>query len=287
MDKKTKKLALAAGARTETDFNLFANLVNLRKQFKKELDEMTKVPTGIPPPWGILLRYDFFLERGRFFQAQPLPKGYPHRKAQECYRNSFRLAISRDGLTYCEGIVVLSLPNSWAEIEHGWCVTGDGMVIDVTFGKPGLSYFGVTFRLEDVAVLDSVPVIDKIIETPLEELLNLPDDSTEALQELVRVLEEALRAGASSVGLEYEGKDLIVFHNFGNTSLGAARISRELQQAVINELVKRAGLARKSKGKMPVSLLGKDYEAIVEVYDSFGESAYNLTLKERKKKAVR
>ena len=111
------------------------------------------------------------------------------------------------------------------------------------------------------------------------------DSSTKAFQELVRMLEEALRAGAHSVGLEYKGQDLMVFHNFGNTGLGASRIPQELQQDVIAELVKRAGLSRKSRGRMQVSLLGKDYDAVVQEYDSFGESAYNLTLKERKKKA--
>src|SRR5260370_26184153 len=81
MDKKTKELALSKGATTEMDFTLFANLHNLRKQFKKQLGQM-KMPTGIPPPRGILLRYDFFLERGRFFKAQPLPKGYRRESTQ-------------------------------------------------------------------------------------------------------------------------------------------------------------------------------------------------------------
>jgi hypothetical protein len=111
------------------------------------------------------------------------------------------------------------------------------------------------------------------------------DTSDQAFQELVHVLEEAVRAGVNSVGLEYKSRDLMVFHNVGSVGLGAARIPQELQQAVIEELVKRAGLSRKSRGKMQVRLLDKDYEAVVEEYDSFGESAYNLTLKERKKKA--
>lgn len=108
------------------------------------------------------------------------------------------------------------------------------------------------------------------------------DNSAQAFQELVRVLEEAVRAGANSVGLEYEGRDLMVYHNYGNTGLGAARIPQDLQQGVIEALVKRAGLSRKAKGKMQVQLLGKDYEAVVEEYDSFGESAFTITLKERK-----
>jgi hypothetical protein len=39
--------------------------------------------------------------------------------------------------------------------------------------------------------------------------------------------------------------------------------------------------------RLSSSLVGKDYEAVVEEYDSFGESAFNLTLKERKKKTGR
>jgi hypothetical protein len=104
-----------------------------------------------------------------------------------------------------------------------------------------------------------------------------------AFQELVRVLEEAVQLGADSLELEYEGRDLIVYHRFGNTGLGAARIPTKLQQAVIGEIVKLAGLSRKPRGKMQVTLLGKRYEASVKEYDSFGESAFNITLKERKR----
>ncbi len=115
----------------------------------------------------------------------------------------------------------------------------------------------------------------------------MPDNTDQAFQELVRVLEEAVRAGVNSVGLEYKGRDLMVFHQSGPLGLGASRIAYELRQAVIEELVKRAGLSRKSRGKMQVNLLGNDYEVVVEEYDNFGESAYNLVLKERKKKADR
>jgi hypothetical protein len=75
------------------------------------------------------------------------------------------------------------------------------------------------------------------------------------------------------------------FIGIGRRDVQQAAVNLFLQQAVIEELVKRAGLSWKSRGKMQVSLLDKEYEAVVEEYDSFGESAYNLTLKERKKKA--
>jgi hypothetical protein len=113
------------------------------------------------------------------------------------------------------------------------------------------------------------------------------ENSGQAFLELVRVLEGAVQAGVTSIGLEYQERELMVFYQAGMVGLGAARIPQELQEAVIEEIVKRAGLSRTSKGKMPVSLLGRDYESVVEEYDSFGESAFTITLKELKKKSRR
>jgi hypothetical protein len=113
------------------------------------------------------------------------------------------------------------------------------------------------------------------------------ESSDRAFQELIRVLEGALDAGVTTVKLEYKDRDLVVFYCVENTGLGASCIAADLKQAVINELVKRARPFRKSRGKMPVRLLGKDCEVLVERFDSFGESAYRLTVKERGKKAGR
>ncbi len=108
--------------------------------------------------------------------------------------------------------------------------------------------------------------------------------SDQAYRELIRVLEDALRAGADSVEMEYEDHNWIVYHNYGNTGLGGARIAKELEWDVINQIRERAGLSRKSKGKMQVSLLGKDCEVAVKTRESFGELVYHLTLKERQDK---
>lgn len=108
--------------------------------------------------------------------------------------------------------------------------------------------------------------------------------SDQAFRELIRVLEDAIQAGADSVGMEYEDRNWIVYHNFGNTGLGAARIAKELQWDVINQIYDRAGLSRKARGKMQVSLLGKDHEVAVKTHESFGEAVYHLTLKERQEK---
>ena len=111
------------------------------------------------------------------------------------------------------------------------------------------------------------------------------DKSDTAYHELIRVLEGAVQAGVTSIGLEYQGREFMVFHQAGMVGLGAARIPQELQEEVIEELVKRAGLSRKSKGNFQFQLLGEDYEVTVKEYDSFGESAFTITLKELKKKA--
>jgi type II secretory ATPase GspE/PulE/Tfp pilus assembly ATPase PilB-like protein len=107
------------------------------------------------------------------------------------------------------------------------------------------------------------------------------DDSSPAYRALLHVLEEAARTGVSSIELEYEDRELIVYYFVGDTGVGAPDIPRELQQAVIQELVEKAGLSRKPKGKMQVSLLGKNYEVVVKERDSFGEPVFNLTLKVR------
>lgn len=110
-------------------------------------------------------------------------------------------------------------------------------------------------------------------------------NSDAAFQELTRVLEGAVQAGVDSVVLEYEGRDLVVFYRAGNVGIGAGSIAKELQAEVLDELCTRAGLERKSKGKMPITLLGTEFEVIVETYTSFDEPVFNLTIRLPKKKA--
>ena len=108
--------------------------------------------------------------------------------------------------------------------------------------------------------------------------------SDEALRELIRVLEEAIQSRADAVGLEWEGQDLMVVHYFGSMGRAEAPIPQELEQAVIEEIVKRAGLADKFRGKMQVCLFGKDHEVVVDERDTFGQSEFTLTLKKSGKK---
>ena len=107
------------------------------------------------------------------------------------------------------------------------------------------------------------------------------DQSAMAIRELIRVLEAAASAGIESVGLEWKGEDLLVFHDSGAEGYVATKVAKPLQLEFIAEIVKRAQIGRKHKGNMRLRLLGQDYSVAVEEYDSFGESAYTLTLKKR------
>ena len=116
---------------------------------------------------------------------------------------------------------------------------------------------------------------------------SMPKDanqSEKAFRELVRVLEDAVRAGVDSVELEWEGRDLYAYQCLGHAAVGTAPFPRELQGPVLEELVKRAGLGDKPRGKMLVTLLGKEYEVPVKEYENFGESAFVLKLKKGGKK---
>ncbi len=106
------------------------------------------------------------------------------------------------------------------------------------------------------------------------------DKSALAFKELIRVLEAAAWAGVESVGLEWKGDDLLIFHE--NGSVG--KIAKSLTLEVIAEIVKRAQIGRKHKGNMRLSLLGQEYSVAVEEYDRFGESAYTLSLTKRRQK---
>ena len=168
LTKKLRTLAVAAGAMTETDFALFAQVTSAREQIAKIVRKWGK--GTIPSPRGMLMRYDVFLERGQFFEAQLLPKGFRRGKAKQCYNNSFDLTVRKEGLSYCEGFVVIPLTKGkWVEIENGWCVMKDGKVIDVTFREPGLAYFGVPYTPEEFEIGDNAfPIIDEIVTQRFE-----------------------------------------------------------------------------------------------------------------------
>jgi hypothetical protein len=162
MDMKFREIAVAAGARADDDFVLFSRLVSLRDQFRT-----LGVSGGAPDYEGVTLLYDHILTHGRFYEPQPLPRGFRRGKVNQCYHNACKLATFRAGLTYCEGYAMIRVGQGAADVEHGWCVTDEGKVIDVTMKEAGLSYFGVPYTWEQVAASRELPITDAIVVTKL------------------------------------------------------------------------------------------------------------------------
>ena len=155
---ETHQAAVRAGAETEEDFALFTALTSLRDQYRAmhatEPSESAR---------DMLALYGHYLEFGRFFRPQPLPRGFRRGKQNQCYGNAFDLAVRTAGLTYCEGFVLFSLGNRAAEVEHAWCVAADGRVIELTLRQVGLAYFGIPYRPEQLAGKPDLPLTDDIV----------------------------------------------------------------------------------------------------------------------------
>ena len=86
--------------------------------------------------------YGVVKRHGKFYNPQPLPKGYKKEHAKECYSNAWHLSES-SGLQYVEGLAMpdfMDIP-----IEHAWCVDKQSNVYDNTWPKPGRAYYGVPF----------------------------------------------------------------------------------------------------------------------------------------------
>lgn len=158
MNEATRASAVQAGAKTEEDFALFATLTTRRDQYR---EMHTSEPSESVR--DMLALYEHYLERGRFFEPRRLPKGFRRGEAHQCYGNSFDLAMSKEGLTYCEGYVLFSLGSGAAEVEHAWCVTVEGKVIDVTLKQVGVSYFGIAYTPEELGGNPDLPFTDDII----------------------------------------------------------------------------------------------------------------------------
>ena len=74
-----------------------------------------------------------------------LPPGEPH----QCFQNALDLAAAHPELTYCEGRAFGSIP---VPVEHAWCVTQDGSVIDTTWPDGPAEYFGAAFTTDFMLV---------------------------------------------------------------------------------------------------------------------------------------
>jgi hypothetical protein len=95
---------------------------------------------------------EFMLTHARDYRIGPETFAGPRGEVHGCYRNACHLAIENEALIYVEGKV----STCGIAIDHAWCVTADGVVIDPTlepakandtFNRVG-GYFGVPFRTD-------------------------------------------------------------------------------------------------------------------------------------------
>jgi hypothetical protein len=156
---KKLKAAIAKGAKTDADFLLFSMMAQKLKVFgtfpgTHKQQEMISFQT-------VHKRQEMILEKGAFFTVAPLPRGFRRGKQKECYGNSWNLAVGSEGaLSYCEGFVLINDPLVM-DIDHAWCADAKGNVIDITLREMGLSYFGIKYGPDELAV-DNLPIIDTL-----------------------------------------------------------------------------------------------------------------------------
>jgi hypothetical protein len=85
----------------------------------------------------------FILAAGQEYDSRVLKHRFGRGMRKACYRNAFELALKHPGeLTYCEG---RALSCGIVPIEHAWCVTPEGRVVDTTWRDDERHYFGVKF----------------------------------------------------------------------------------------------------------------------------------------------
>jgi hypothetical protein len=152
--------ARKCGAKSEIDFELFEHLHRHRAAMRVDAQDERH---GIDEVARNMVRtYDMVLNYGRFFEPTPRPKQYKAGDRNQCYGNSLDLFIANEGLNYCEGYVVVK--GALFPAEHGWCITEDGSVVDVTLRKPllPLAYFGVVFNSLFAASRD-LPAIESVL----------------------------------------------------------------------------------------------------------------------------
>jgi len=89
-------------------------------------------------PWS----YQIVLERGYQWKNSEYRK---QGRKGECFKNAYQMA-RENGWHYCEG---WAISNNLIPLEHAWCVTPEGVVIDPTW-ENGHDYFGVIFDPEFV-----------------------------------------------------------------------------------------------------------------------------------------
>ena len=92
---------------------------------------------------------DFMLTYGREYKTGPNTYAGPRLKPHNCFGNALHLTMIDSSLTYVEGkVFVYGVP-----LDHAWCISVDGIVIDptITDTDKEYAYFGVALKTDYVA----------------------------------------------------------------------------------------------------------------------------------------
>ena len=98
----------------------------------------------------------FLMAHGRIWAEGARPRNIQPGAAQACYQNAFRLATHHPReYRYAEGIALV--PKFNVPVEHAWCVTDEGTVVDPTWDDAESAfYFGVAFDMVTLSKVYSV-----------------------------------------------------------------------------------------------------------------------------------
>jgi hypothetical protein len=119
-----------------------------------------------------------------------LPDEFAHLRGSmgECYGNAIAACGEDPSLRYCEGIVA---PGGGRFVSHGWCLTLDEKVLDLTWGNDAVGmvasqthlpilphehwgYWGAIFRPELALAHDAMPMLGRDIAEAIG-MLPTPD----------------------------------------------------------------------------------------------------------------
>jgi hypothetical protein len=103
-----------------------------------------------------------------------------------------------------------------------------------------------------------------------------PQTSVRPPAALQNIVERALAGNADSVELEPVPEGLEVCWRVGNMGLGTV-ISNKEGNRITRFIVRAAGLERRDRGVMTITVAGESREVSVKIYEHFGEWAYRLS----------
>lgn len=116
---------------------------NLQEQLKDYLNNISLMRSQRrESDWKFSCYEEMYLQHGVFMEARVVPeelKGFP----SHCYHNCQQIIRKKKykGLTYVEGYAIAhDVP---FPVNHAWLMDEDEFVIDPTWERPGLVYFGV------------------------------------------------------------------------------------------------------------------------------------------------